>query len=404
MHRAMPRIGFGSIRRSATRSSTSRAQVSRALLPSRPASTGIAPRSRQRRFGASSGLAHSAGALPVLDYALLRSDLPAFASELNVACRDVGFFVLANLPEHMTTLHHEVLRVARLYFDLQLDIKKRIDYVKSPQFRGYMRLGTENTAGIRDEREQIELGVEEPVKACFGDDGPNQWPDEPADFRDVVQAWLAEMESLSRSLTTALSVALGLDDKALDAMFLTPHVQAKLVHYPAISAGETETSSSMGVGPHSDSGFLTLLLQDSTGGLEVLSRDGQHWLAAHPMPSSLICNLGEVLQLLSGDTYLSTVHRVVRPIEGGRATGRISAPYFWNPSLDTVITPLVGRDAASRRDAHETSSERPSEEVNRLLPAYGMNALKSLARSHPRVLAMHHPDLRVQADGLVVRR
>lgn len=47
---------------------------------------------------------------------------------------------------------------------------------------------------------------------------------------------------------------------------------------------------------------------------------------------------------------------------------------------------------------------RPSAASNRLLPSYGMNAFKSLARSHPLVFARHHPDLRVLADGQVVAR
>ena len=41
---------------------------------------------------------------------------------------------------------------------------------------------------------------------------------------------------------------------------------------------------------------------------------------------------------------------------------------------------------------------------NRLIGEYGANALKSLARSHPEVMARHHPDLEVKPDGSVVRR
>ncbi len=38
-----------------------------------------------------------------------------------------------------------------------------MDYSNSAQFRGYMKLGVENTAGIPDFREQIEFGPEEDV-------------------------------------------------------------------------------------------------------------------------------------------------------------------------------------------------------------------------------------------------
>lgn len=37
----------------------------------------------------------------------------------------------------------------------------QLDYTNSSQFRGYMRIGVENTAGVTDFREQIEFGPEE---------------------------------------------------------------------------------------------------------------------------------------------------------------------------------------------------------------------------------------------------
>jgi hypothetical protein len=42
--------------------------------------------------------------------------------------------------------------------------------------------------------------------------------------------------------------------------------------------------------------------------------------------------------------------------------------------------------------------------ANAMLREYGLNAFKSLARSHPAVFAAHHPDLLVEEDGQVVRR
>jgi len=277
-----------------------------------------------------------------------------------------------------------------------------------------MSLGVENTAGRRDEREQIEFGREEPVPSLLADAplferlrGPNQWPEAPHEFRTIVGRWLQEMEALSWSVTRALSASMGLETHALDSLFKTPHIQAKLVHYPG-AAGALDSSSaadtgSLGVGAHSDSGFLTLLLQDDVGGLEVLNSAGQ-WVAATPIPGSLVCNLGEVLQLLSGGVFLSTVHRVQRPRPG--SGGRLSAPFFWNPSLDVVVRPLTGSSAPAGCEPESTASlsGRPAQESNRLIPSYGMNAFKSLARSHPHVFARHHADLQVLPDGQVVWR
>lgn len=344
-------------------------------------------------------------ALPVLNYGLLSDNFASFVNELRNACMHVGFFVLAGLPPHSVALHDRVLRVARAFFELPLEEKSLIDYRHSPHFRGYMWQGAENTAGRRDEREQVEFGREEPAAAIEHGTplferlrGPNQWPSQPEELQHVVCEWLQDMDGISRNLTRALAASLGLEADAFDRLFLIPHVQAKLVHYPAVPPieGENTAIGNLGVGAHSDSGFLTLLLQDDVGGLEVLNSKGS-WVPARPLPGTIICNLGEVVQLLTGGAYLSTVHRVRQPHRG-----RVSAPFFWNPSLDAMVEPLIqpGGEAA----AHRANGGRPSPAENRLLPSYGMNAFKSLARSHPVVFARHHPDLQCLPDGQVVAR
>jgi len=44
-----------------------------------------------------------------------------------------------------------------------------MNYTASPQFRGYMKIGVENTAGLVDFREQIEFGPEENAEANSGE-------------------------------------------------------------------------------------------------------------------------------------------------------------------------------------------------------------------------------------------
>ena len=106
--------------------------------------------------------------------------------------------------------------------------------------------------------------------------GPNQWPDAPSDLRAVVVQWLRETEDLARLLTKALAASLGVHRNALDGLFgRAPHIQGKIAHYPAAST--LSSPQELGVGAHTDSGFLTLLLQDDIGGLEVLNNAGR-WI------------------------------------------------------------------------------------------------------------------------------
>src|SRR3546814_11817912 len=48
--------------------------------------------------------------------------------------------------------------------------------------------------------------------------------------------------------------------------------------------------------------------QDEHGGLQVKTPGG--WIAAPPLPGTLVCNIGDMLDRLTGGWYLSTPHRV----------------------------------------------------------------------------------------------
>ena len=139
------------------------------------------------------------------------------------------------------------------------------------------------------------------------------------------------------------------------------------------------------------------LLQDDVGGLQAFTQGG--WADVPPAgPGVVVVNLGEVAEVASGGYLLATPHRVL-----SSSAARLSVPFFYNPRLDAHVRPLIqfnGTESARHRQT-QTHWRRPS---NALLPEYGANAFKSLARSHPAVFAEHHPDLAVLDEGRVVRR
>jgi isopenicillin N synthase-like dioxygenase len=92
------------------------------------------------------------------------------------------------------------------------------------------------------------------------------------------------------------------------------------------------------VGEHTDYGLLTMLRQDSVGGLQVRTPSG--WLDAPPVPGSFVCNIGDMLDRLTGGRYRSTPHRVLPPT----TRDRLSWPFFFDPGLDADVRP-VGRGA-----------------------------------------------------------
>ncbi|MEO1841086.1 MAG: 2-oxoglutarate and iron-dependent oxygenase domain-containing protein, partial [Pseudomonadota bacterium] len=100
--------------------------------------------------------------------------------------------------------------------------------------------------------------------------GPNQWPESlmPA-FKTEVEDYYEAMEYLALELVQRLAVALGQDPHIFDQAFDDPTVFLRLLHYPAVA--DSTAADGYGSAPHTDHGFLTLVSQDLTGGLEVLT-------------------------------------------------------------------------------------------------------------------------------------
>lgn len=56
-----------------------------------------------------------------------------------------------------------------------------------------------------------------------------------------------------------------------------------------------EPELTLGMPPHSDYGFLTLLLQDQVEGLQIHYQ--QKWVTVQPLPNSFVVNIGDHLEV-----------------------------------------------------------------------------------------------------------
>jgi isopenicillin N synthase-like dioxygenase len=179
--------------------------------------------------------------------------------------------------------------------------------------------------------------------------GPNLFPRRPAELRPVVLAYLDELTRIGQAVLGGMALGLGLDrDWFRRTLTDDPLILFRIFHYPPSAAG---AGDQWGVGEHTDYGLLTLLAQDANGGLSVRGPDG--WLDAEPVPGSFVCNIGDMLERLTGGLYRSTPHRVRN--ESG--ADRLSFPFFLDPSWDAAVDrlPIVERptdDGAAERWDH----------------------------------------------------
>ncbi len=316
--------------------------------------------------------------IPVIDCAtaLGGGDPGPVAAAIDAACRRHGFFVLTGHGVD-PTLFDELEHASRDFFARPDAEKAAIAMpIAGRAWRGWFPPGGELTGGVPDGKEGIYFGREDGpdhprVRAGTPLHGPNLFPGEPAALRPLVLEVLDRLTWLGQDVLGLVALGLGLErDWFRRHLTADPTTLFRIFHYPP--AGEVP-GAAWGVQEHTDYGLLTLLRQDDVGGLEVRTPDG--WVEAPPVPDSFVCNLGDMLERMTGGTYRSTPHRVRRP-----PRGRVSFPFFLDPSWDAHIVPVPGFgdtgapaptrwDGRSVFDFEGTYGDYLSEKVAAVFPA-----------------------------------
>jgi isopenicillin N synthase-like dioxygenase len=180
----------------------------------------------------------------------------------------------------------------------------------------------------------------------------NQWPSSPsaAFFRPALYRYYSHVRAFARRLLGIFALALDLPEDYFDSIATFPMAGVRAIHYPP-----QEVSSDVGIGAHTDYSWFTLVCQTAPPALEVLNGNGI-WVPAKPTPRTFVVNIGDFLKLVTGGTWLSTVHRV-RNMTGEE---RYSMPFFFSPNEDSCIKvleafrdPVKSYDDISVRDYYD---------------------------------------------------
>ena len=319
--------------------------------------------------------------IPVVDVSELIAGGPgqsAVARQLGQACRESGFFYVIGhgLDE---ALQARLRDLSREFF--AQDPAKKLDIrmaLAGRAWRGYFRVGDELTSGKPDQKEGLYFGTELPandprVLAGTPLHGPNLFPEHPVGFREVVLEYMAALTALGHRLMAGLALSLGLDERYFaDRGTSEPLTLFRIFNYPPPANPDL-----WGVGEHTDYGLLTILLQDDSGGLEVKSRSG--WVSAPPVPGSFVCNIGDMLDLMTGGVYRSTPHRVRNPAP----RDRLSFPFFFDPNFFAPVQRIELAERALESDDANDRWDRANVHVFR--GTYGEYLLSKVAKVFPEL-------------------
>jgi isopenicillin N synthase-like dioxygenase len=314
--------------------------------------------------------------LPVVDLSLPES---AVAAALDAAAREHGFFYAAHHGVD-GALVNRLVNLSRRFFAQDETTKLQIPMSAGGRaWRGYFPAGGELTSNRADWKEGLylgqELGPEHPrVRAGVPLHGANLWP--PIDgFRETVLAYIDAVGALGQRLMRGLALGLGLAPGYFaEHGTADPLILLRLFNYPSRPVPEG-VDAPWGVGEHTDYGLLTLLWQDDVGGLEVKSRG--RWIAAPPIEGTFVCNVGDMLDRMTGGRYRSNPHRVAVNTSG---RDRLSIPLFFDPDFDAVVQPVPGLvrqpddraerwDGLSVHDWQGTYGDYVLAKVGRVFPA-----------------------------------
>jgi isopenicillin N synthase-like dioxygenase len=319
---------------------------------------------------------------PLVDVGSTGGPALAAGRAIDSACRAVGFFSIVGHgvdPGLVERLDGH----AREFFALPDAGKATVAMPRAGRaWRGWFPLGGELTSGVPDLKEGIYFGAELPaddprVVAGTPLHGPNLFPSRPAALRDDVLSYMGEMARVGQAVLGGMALALGVGRRwFVDHLTGDPTTLFRIFRYPP---AQGDAGSRWGVGEHTDYGLVTILAQDDQGGLQVKAKDG--WVDVDPVAGSLVCNIGDMLERLTGGRYRSTPHRVRNP----SGTDRLSFPFFLDPSWGATVEPLpivdrpAGDEGAAERWDHAS--------VHGFTGTYGDYLMGKVAKVFPDLAA-----------------
>lgn len=250
------------------------------------------------------------------------------AEEIGAACRDIGFFYIANHGIGQA-LVDSAFAEANRFFDQPDAWKAKLR--KQPGTNGYEPPETQqlDNDSPGDIKESFNFAISEVPGSVT-----NLWPADFPGFREGLELYYQPLRELGLHVSRLIALSLGMPFNFFDSSFSGQKSPLRLLRYPPQPTDAKYNQ--LGAGAHTDWGWITLLAQDEHGGLEVETASGD-WVRADPVPGTFIVNLGDIMLRWTNGRYHSSLHRVMN---NRSRRNRHSMVLFYNQSPDTRVESL----------------------------------------------------------------
>ena len=271
--------------------------------------------------------------IPKISLNLLLENDKTSIDVLSQALKNHGFFILTDHGISID-LFKDAYNYSEKFFNLDLTIKNKLSHPEKAGARGYTPFGKETA-----------LGESIPDLKEFWHHGPaiNETYDkrimsnvnvaELEGFDELFDHFFNEMKHLGMKLLSSISLTLDRPKNFFDSKVEKGNSLLRLIHYPP-----SNNKNMYRAREHEDINLITLLIGADEPGLEVKDKSG-NWLPVSSSFNEIVCNIGDMMQLITDGKLKSTPHRVVK-YNLNEKRSRYSIPFFLHPSPDTMLSSI----------------------------------------------------------------
>lgn len=276
--------------------------------------------------------------IPELSYLDIKDGNKEALKELKNALTEYGFF---SIIDHGldTELLKNSYAYSKKFFDLPVEEKSKYAFPQNAGARGYTPFGKETA-----------LGEVTPDQKEFWHHGPNIDSsydsrihtninvNEIVGFNDNFDQLFNAINKLGMNVLKIIALLLNKEANFFDSWAIKGNSLLRLIHYPPV----TNDSNNLRARAHEDINLITLLVGAEESGLEVKSKNGE-WIPIKASSNAIVCNIGDMMQLVTDGMLLSTTHRVIN-YTNSRSKSRYSMPFFLHPAPNITLKSIFNED------------------------------------------------------------